>query len=88
MRKRTAILMAFLCISISVCSGCMKQASRTWVEKNEMNDSVLSTVYPDSKSVLGEVYGTTDTDHTLTPAPIGNSAMEDNRPPLLDEKKK
>ena len=87
MRKRLTILLALLCLTVSVGSGCTKLSSETWAEENG-SDSVLSTVYPDSRSVLGEVYGTTDTDQALVPTPIGKSAMEDNRPPLLDDKKK
>ncbi len=88
MRKRLPILLVLLFLSVSVGSGCTKQASETWAEENGSNDSVLSTVYPDSLSVLGEVYGTTDTDQVLVPKPIGKSAMEDNRPPLMNDKKK
>ncbi|MFC5651621.1 hypothetical protein ACFPYJ_21380 [Paenibacillus solisilvae] len=88
MRIRTGIWLAFLCVSISVCSGCMKESSRTWSEENESHNSVLSTVYPAARSVLGEVYGSTETDHTLTPAPNRKSAMDDNRPQLQDEKDK
>jgi hypothetical protein len=88
MRKRLTVLLALLFLTVSVGSGCTKQSSETWAEENGSYDSVLSTVYPYSRSVLGEVYGTTDTDHALAPTPIGKSAMEDNRPPLLDDKKK
>ena len=87
MRKRLTILLALLCLTVSVgwaARNCLPKHGPKRMEAI----AILSTVYPDSRSVLGEVYGTTDTDQALVPTPIGKSAMEDNRPPLLDDKKK
>ncbi|BBH21167.1 hypothetical protein Back11_25120 [Paenibacillus baekrokdamisoli] len=82
MRKSIVILVGFLCLS--VCSGCLRQEP-TGTEGDEGPPSVISVVYPSDVSVWDEVYGEPNINHVLTPSPIHDSAMKEQRAPLKSD---